>query len=113
MTGNHSGFQLTQPDDFTRALASYVRCFRQRNQWTQQVLAARAGIPASTLSRFERTGLAASDAVAKLLFALGALDDFHSFLAKRRSVLEIPQDLRELKPAKEIRRVRIKKGDLR
>ena len=108
---NHPSFQLTQPDDFTRALASYVRCFRQQNHWTQQVLAARAGIPASTLSRFERTGLAASDAVAKLLFALGALDEFHSFLTKRRNALDLPQDLRDLKPAKEIRRVRMKKGD--
>ena len=52
---------LVEPRDVTAALGGLVRSLRQRAQLTQPELAVRAGVPATTLSRRERTGLASTD----------------------------------------------------
>ena len=84
---------LIQPKDFTKALGGFVRALRLRARLTQPELASRAGVPASTISRLERTGLASTDRLARVLFALNSLDDLHAFVEERRHVADLPSDL--------------------
>ena len=85
---------LVEPRDFTAALGGLVRALRQRADWTQPELASRSGVPVSTLSRLERTGLASTDRLARVLFAPDALDS----LAARRRLADLPTDLRSFRP---------------
>jgi transcriptional regulator with XRE-family HTH domain len=89
---------LVEPRDFTAALGGLVRALRQRANWTQPELASRSGVPVSTLSRLERTGLASTDRLARILFALDALDAFQDFLVARRRLADLPTDLRSFRP---------------
>ena len=89
---------LVEPRDFTAALGGLVRALRQRADWTPPELASRSGIPVSTLSRLERTGLASTDRLARILFALDALDAFQDFLVARRRLADLPTDLRSFRP---------------
>jgi transcriptional regulator with XRE-family HTH domain len=89
---------LVEPRDVTEALGGLVRSLRQRTQLTQSELAVRAGVPASTLSRLERTGLASMDRVARVLFALNALDPFKEFLDGQRHLADMPADLKTFRP---------------
>lgn len=89
---------LVEPRDFTAALGGLVRALRQRADWTQPELASRSGVPVSTLSRLERTGLASTDRLARILFALDALDAFQDFLVDRRRLADLPTDLRSFRP---------------
>ena len=89
---------LVEPRDFTAALGGLVRALRQRADWTQSELASRSGVPVSTLSRLERTGLASTDRLARILFALDALDAFQDFLVARRRLADLPTDLRSFRP---------------
>ena len=91
-------FPLIEPRDFTAALGGLVRALRQRAQWTQPELASRSGVPVATLSRLERTGLASTDRLARVLFALDALDPFQNFLSSRRRLADLPTDLRSFRP---------------
>ena len=91
-------FPLIQPRDFTAALGGLIRALRQRARWTQPELSSRAGVPVATLSRLERTGLASTDRLARVLFALDALDAFQDFLAERRRLANLPSDLRDFRP---------------
>ena len=86
---------LVEPRDFTAALGGLVRALRQRADWTQPELASRSGVPVSTLSRLERTGLASTDRLARILFAL---DAFQDFLVARRRLADLPTDLRSFRP---------------
>ena len=49
-------------------------------------------------SRLERTGLASTDRLARVLFALDALDAFQDFLSARRRLADLPADLRSFRP---------------
>ena len=89
---------LVEPRDVTAALGGLVRSLRQRVQLTQPELAVRAGVPATTLSRLERTGLASTDRVARVLFALNALDAFKEFLDGQRHLADLPTDLKAFRP---------------
>ncbi|MBQ9727614.1 MAG: helix-turn-helix transcriptional regulator [Kiritimatiellae bacterium] len=89
---------LVEPRDFTAALGGLVRALRQRADWTQPELASRSGVPVSTLSRLERTGLASTDRLARILFALDALAAFQDFLVARRRLADLPTDLRSFRP---------------
>ena len=89
---------LIEPRDFTAALGELVRALRRRANWTQPELASRSGVPVATLSRLERTGLASIDRLARVLFALDALDAFQDFLAARRRLADLPTDLRSFRP---------------
>ena len=89
---------LVEPRDVTAALGGLVRSLRQRAQLTQPELAVRAGVPATTLSRLERTGLASTDRVARVLFALNALDAFKEFLDGQRHLADLPTDLKAFRP---------------
>ena len=94
-----SSIPLVEPRDFLAALGGLVRALRQRAGWTQPELASRSGVPVSTLSRLERTGLASTDRLARVLFALDALDPFLDFLSARRRLADLPTDLRSFRPS--------------
>ena len=89
---------LIEPRDFTIALGGLIRALRHRADWTQPELASRSGVPVATLSRLERTGLASTDRLARVLFALDALEAFQDFLASRRRLADLPTDLRSFHP---------------
>ena len=102
---------LVEPWDFTTALGGLIRALRQRARWTQPELASRSGVPVATLSRLERTGLASTDRLARVLFALNALDEFQDFIAGRRRLADLPTDLRTFRPDDPApRRIRHRKG---
>lgn len=89
---------LVEPRDVTSALGALVRSLRQRAMLTQPELATRAGVPATTLSRLERTGLASTDRLARVLFALDALDAFKEFLDSQKRLADLPTDLMDFHP---------------
>ena len=89
---------LVEPRDFAAALGGLVRTLRQRARLTQPELASRSGVPVATLSRLERTGLASTDRLARILFSLDALDAFQGFLVDRRRLADLPTDLRSFRP---------------
>ncbi len=89
---------LVEPRDLTTALGGLVRSLRLRARLTQPELAVRAGVPPSTLSRLERTGLVSTDRLARVLFALNALDAFKEFLDGQRHLADLPTDLRNFRP---------------
>jgi transcriptional regulator with XRE-family HTH domain len=105
--------QMTTPNIFCQALGKWVRVLRQREQWTQAMLASRAGVPVSTLSRFEQKGAGSIDFLAKVLFASGALDSINAVIQERLRLAIVPKDLSTLLPAEKDalpKRIRTKKG---
>lgn len=84
---------------------------RQRLRWTQAELARRSGVPATTISRLELTGLGSTDAVMKILFALNRLDAVADFLKERQRLAELPTTLHEESKTKQVLRVRMRNGD--
>lgn len=103
---------LVEPRDFTAAIGGFVRALRQRARMTQPELASRAGVAVSTLSRLERTGLASTDCLARLLFALDALDPLFDFVKQRRRLAELPVDLANYRPGESRpSRIRHRRGE--
>ncbi len=96
---------------FRIAVGTWIRAARQQKRWTQAMLASRAGIPISTLSRLEQTGLGSIDLLAKLLFALGRIDSINDIVQDRIRLATLPADLSELthKPATLPQRIRARK----
>ena len=103
---------LVEPRDFTAAMGRLVKSLRLRAGLTQPELASRTDVPASTISRMERTGLASTDRLARILFALDGLDDFKSFLDGRIRLAELPDDLSSFQSGRRRpKRVRHRKGE--
>src|SRR6478736_690780 len=107
---------LAHPDDTRRLLGAWVRTLRQRREWTQAMLASKAGVPASTLSLFERSGNAGMDSFLRLLAALGELDRFHTGAEGWMKAAALPRTLAELEAREEAaasygarKRVRVRK----
>ena len=103
---------LTTVDDALVSLREMVRLARQREEWTQADLARRSGVPMTTISRLERTGLASTDTLFKVLFALNRLDVFEDVLKAQLRLVKFPKTLDDnLESAqKVVKRVR-HKGD--
>ena len=101
---------LVTSDDVLLTLRSWVRAERQRLRWTQSELSRRSGVPAATISRLELTGLASTDALLKILFALNRLDALMDFLKERLRLAELPMTLQEPMRIKPVQRVRMRKG---
>ena len=103
---------LVEPRDFTAAIGRLAKSLRLRADLTQPELASRADVPASTISRLERTGLASTDRLARVLFALDGLDDFKAFLDGRIRLAELPDDLSSFQPGHwRPKRIRHRKGE--
>ena len=82
---------LISPDRALLTLGETVRSRRIAAGLTQAGLSLRSGVPLGTLRKFERTGLASTEALVKLLGALGGLEALVSALtpdAPRFSTLD-------------------------
>jgi len=100
---------LTTPLDTLGALRTWLRTERQRVNWTQGELARRSGVPAASISRLERTGLASTDSLFKIVFALNRLETFQDFLKERQRMAAVPVSLSEPPRSQVRQRVRMKK----
>ena len=98
--------RLVRPDDVLGLLRNWVKRERQRAHMTQGELAVKSNVPATTISRLERTGLASTDTLARILFALDLLDPLNDFLKERMRLASFPQSLSEAVPQKPVLRVR-------
>ena len=56
-----SSIHLISPTDVLSTLREWVKLSRQRMGLTQEELSKKSNVPATTISRLERTGLASSD----------------------------------------------------
>ena len=86
---------LTTVEDVLVRLREMVRLARQREVWTQADLARRSGVPMTTISRLERTGLASTDTLFKVLFALNRLDAFEDMLNAQLRLVKFPKTLED------------------
>ena len=93
MTDISNILPLTTADDALAGLRELVRLSRQREEWTQADLARRSGVPMTTISRLERTGLASTDTLFKVLFALNRLDAFADMLKEQLRLVKFPKTL--------------------
>jgi len=84
---------LITADDVLASLSEMVRLARQREVWTQADLARRSGVPMTTISRLERTGLASTDTLFKVLFALNRLDAVEDALKEQLRLIKFPKTL--------------------
>lgn len=100
---------LMQPSDVLDTLRLWVRKERQCNQWTQSDLAKRSGVPAATISRLERTGLASTDALFRIAFALNRLDAWQDFLNARLRLATLSLAADGAMPRHDVQRVRHRK----
>lgn len=107
---NLDAINLVTTEDLLRRTGEFLRICRQRESLTQCELAAKAGVPASTISRLERTGLASTDALFKVLFALNQTDTLGRFLEERAKFARFPKSLSDAAVPGEILRVRHRKG---
>ena len=112
MDSLNSILPLTTAEDTLVSLREMVRLARQREEWTQADLARRSGVPMTTISRLERTGLASTDTLFKVLFALNRLDAFGDMLKAQLRLVKFPKTLEGgVDPTlKVVRRVRHKGG---
>ena len=69
-TDNMIAIEFVSPADLCRAVAERARQARLAADLSQQGLAERAGVSLGSLKRFERTGAASLDCVARLAVAL-------------------------------------------
>lgn len=104
--------QITSATDALSELKNLVREARHHRRWTLKDLATRSGVPESTISRLERTGLGSSDVVFKLLFAMNELDRLVDSIKESRRTNLLPSSLDDIpdKP-REIKRIRHSKED--
>ena len=81
----------SSPGDISRGLAERARRRRLDENLTQPGLAARAGVTAASLRRFERTGAVSVENLIRIALALGAADEFSRLFPPRetRSLDEI------------------------
>ena len=93
MTNINNILPLITVDDVLASLRELVRLLRQREEWTQADLARRSGVPMTTISRLERTGLASTDTLFKVLFALNRLDAFEDMLRAQLRLVKFPKTL--------------------
>lgn len=93
MTDLSNILPLTMVEDVLASSCELVRLARQREEWTQADLARRSGVPMTTISRLERTGLASTDTLFKVLFALNRLDAFEDMLKAQLRIVKFPKTL--------------------
>lgn len=84
---------VADPRTILTRIGEGVRLARQRGELTQGELAQKAGVPATTISRMERTGLGSTDSLLSVLFALNELDALDAFVKERLRILKFPKTL--------------------
>ena len=103
---------LTTVENALVSLRELIRLARQREEWTQADLARRSGVPMTTISRLERTGLASTDTLFKVLFALNKLESVEDMLKAQLRLAQFPKTLEVDSEAlsKVVQRVRHKRS---
>lgn len=99
MTDYNNILQIITVDDALSQLKGMVREARHHRRWTIKELSTRSGVPESTISRLERTGLASSDAVFKVLFAMNELDRPVEAIKESRRLNCLPRSLDDIPAA--------------
>lgn len=104
---------LNTTEDVLAELKTLVRLARQREAWTQADLARRSGVPMTTISRLERTGLASTDTLFRILFALDKLDPLTDMLKEQLRLAKFPKTLEgpDANAVKTVKRVRRKRKE--
>ena len=112
MSDFNSILPLTTSEDALASLREMVRLARQREEWTQADLARRSGVPMTTISRLERTGLASTDTLFKVLFALNRLEAVEDMFKEQLRLIKFPKTLAgDFEPLpRVVKRVRHKGG---
>lgn len=114
MVDSNHILSLETPKEMLLTFSRLVRLARQRRKWTLDELSERSGVPASTISRLERTGLASTEKLLAVLFALDELSALQRGLLERLRQNELPSSLADLpEESRCVLRVRHKKGDRR
>jgi transcriptional regulator with XRE-family HTH domain len=80
---NILSFILMTPAEITQQIAERCRMRRLGLGFTRDQLAARSGVSAASLKRFERTGNIDFGALIRLALALDAMEGFDQLLAKK------------------------------
>jgi transcriptional regulator with XRE-family HTH domain len=75
-------FILQHPREMARDLAQRVKALRLDREWTQEELAARAGIALATYQQFERTGRISLERLLKLAVVLDARQGFEGLFPR-------------------------------
>ena len=86
-------FSIQTPEETALALAEKLRTLRLVKKWKRTTLAARSGVSAASLRRFEQTGRISLNHFLKLVHALGRLDEFDTLLRapEAKSLKELKQ----------------------
>lgn len=71
------------PNTILLSVASRVKSRRLEKNWTQKLLASRAGMPIATYRRFERTGEISLRSLIMIAFALNMEDDFETLFTTK------------------------------
>ncbi|MCL2561264.1 MAG: helix-turn-helix domain-containing protein [Rikenellaceae bacterium] len=71
------------PDSILLAVAERVRSRRLERNWTQKLLASKAGMPPATYRRFESKGEVSLRGLLMIAFALGMENNFADLFTKR------------------------------
>ncbi len=83
---NMLSINFKPPEQVLSELGHRAKLVRLRLNLSRQTLAQRSGVPASTIKRFETTGLIGSASLVDILFALDRLDE----LAHLFGAAEVP-----------------------
>ena len=96
MSDKNNILPITVCSDVLATVARLVRVARQHRQWTIKDLSERSGVPESTISRFERTGLASTDTLFEILFALNELECANDCFVAMLKRNELPRSLKDV-----------------
>lgn len=74
------------PEDLAKQLGERARARRLAANLTRKTLAERSGVPASTIRKFEGTGIISLVGLLQIADALGCMDDFSKLFPSRVAV---------------------------
>ncbi len=90
------------PDSILLSIAAKIKARRLERNWTQKILASKAGMPIATYRRFEREGEISLRSLIMLAIALELEDDFESLFTTQS--YQSMDDLLDAKANKQRRR---------
>ncbi len=91
---------LKSPEEVLREIGERARALRLFRNLTQAELSQRANVALRTLQRFENTGRASTDVLARIAFALGAEEPMESMF-QRPEPASIDEFLAEKEPGRQ------------
>ena len=77
------------PSDVLKDIEQKHRYIRKQLKLSQVELSQRSGVSLGSIKRFESTGKIALEALLKLVFVLGRLEDFETVLKPKDSLIHI------------------------